>query len=217
MPTPQMSDAEKAERSLRIWYQSIDPVGTPVMRYLTLRGVSLPRGATNNVIRWHPSCPFGSVRAGCMIALVRNIVTNEPQGIQRTALSNDGRKLAVGDNGRKSLGRISGGAIKLSDDADVETCLGIGEGVESTLSLRRHPDFVAVPVWSLLSKDGIAKLPVLAGLEGLVVAVDHDQPGIAASAAVTARYTAAQVAVTTVTARDEGADLNDLERAPHEA
>jgi len=45
------------------------------------------------VIRFHPRCPFGkdasgrSVYTPAMIALVRNIITNEPQAAHRSARS----------------------------------------------------------------------------------------------------------------------------------
>src|ERR1700730_5588491 len=38
----------------------------------------------NEAIRFLASCPFGRERFPAMICLVRNIVTNEPQGIHRT-------------------------------------------------------------------------------------------------------------------------------------
>jgi putative DNA primase/helicase len=64
-----------------------------------------------------------------------------------------------------------------SPDADLTTCIGVGEGVESTLSLRLAPEFGTSPVWSLLSTSGVARFAVLAGIETLWVAVDNDQNG----------------------------------------
>ena len=70
-------------------------------------------------LRWHPSCPFGKdERLGCMLGLVRNIVTNEPQAIHRTAIDANARKI-----GRKAYGPVSGGAVKLTADDDVELSL----------------------------------------------------------------------------------------------
>jgi YD repeat-containing protein len=56
-----------------------------------------------------------------MIALVRNIVSNEPQAIHRTALDGSGNKIEfVGQDGklrsRMMLGSMKGGAVKLTDD-----------------------------------------------------------------------------------------------------
>ena len=103
-----------------------------------------------------------------MIALVRNIRTNEPQAIHRTAIDSSGRKI-----GRKALGPIGGGAVKLTDDADVTTVIAIGEGLESTLSIRALPDLGNMPVWSVLSAGGMEKFPVLAGIEAVWIAADQ--------------------------------------------
>jgi hypothetical protein len=205
-------DTERTQSALRIWNEAHPASGTPIMTYLAKRRVKLPHGCTD--VGWHPSCPYGKgFNAGCMVALVRNIVTNEKQAIHRTPLSHDGRKLKVGEEAaRKSFGPVSGGAIKLSPDDDVESCLGVGEGIETALSLREHPAFASIPVWSLVSKGGFETFPVLPGLEGLVIAVDNDPAGIKAAGALADRYEAAGVAVTMVKAPAEGADLNDLVR-----
>jgi hypothetical protein len=102
-------------RGLALWRASIDPRGTLVERYLKFRALDLPNEAANEAIRFHPDCPFMDERFPAMICLVRNIVSNEPQAVHRTALAADGT--AVKRNGktfRMSLGSISGGAIKLA-------------------------------------------------------------------------------------------------------
>jgi hypothetical protein len=88
---------------LELWCETEPFPGSPGAIYLEkYRGVSYDGDA----LRWHPSCSFGKDRVGCMVALVRNIVTNEPQAIQRTAIDGRGRKLShLGGNGRLSLGR----------------------------------------------------------------------------------------------------------------
>jgi hypothetical protein len=106
--------------------------------------------------------------------LVRNIITNEPQAIHRTALSLTGEKIEVKGFDRLSLGPIGGGAIKLTPDEEVTTRLGIGEGIETVLSLRNLPEFGASPVWSVISAGSVESFPVLAGIECLWIAVDND-------------------------------------------
>jgi hypothetical protein len=44
-----------------------------------------------------------------------------------------------------SLGPIVGGAIKLTADEDVTSGLGVGEGIETTLSLRHLPEWQGSP------------------------------------------------------------------------
>jgi hypothetical protein len=191
--------------------------------YLAARGVLtvLPDGALGEVLRCHPACPFGGQRIQCMIALVRNIHTNVPQAIHRTAIEHeaDGSIRTQGVR-RMALGPIKNGAIKLTDNADVMTCLGIGEGVESTLSLRRHPLFMTSPVWALISAGGIQAFPALAGIEVLLIAVDNDKPdlrtgkraGQDAAKECSERWTGAGREVFRITSKAAGEDLNDVAR-----
>ena len=93
-------DRERTDRAVTIWREAVPIMGTPAEIYLASRGVSYQGEA----LRWHPSCPFGKERLGCMVALVRNIVTNEPQAVHRTAIDAAGKKLShLGSNGRLSF------------------------------------------------------------------------------------------------------------------
>ena len=210
-------DAERTERALSIWKETVPLAGTPAEAYLRRRGV--PYGGP--ALRWHPSCPFGKgVRAGCMVGLVRNIITDEPQAIHRTAIDPEGRKLSgMGSNGRLTLGPIGGGAVKLTPDEDVSTVIAVGEGIETTLSIRRLPDLEAMPVWSLLAANQLAAFPVLPGIECLWIGVDNDESGTGQRAAdeVTPRWASAGQEIFRVKPKRIGADLNDLEAVHGEA
>jgi hypothetical protein len=107
--------------ALELWRGAGPPDATPVAISLTRRGLHLP---SSDVIRFHPRCPFGQDASGrtvytpAMLALVRNIVSNEPQAIHRTALDRDGNKIEIiGQDGkprsRMALGSLQGGAVKL--------------------------------------------------------------------------------------------------------
>jgi putative DNA primase/helicase len=142
-----------------------------------VRNVEIPDGASGQVLRFHPACSLGDARHPCLVALVRDIITDEPQAIVRTALNPDGTVVKIdGKTVRKALGPIGGGAIKLADTAEITTCLGVGEGVETVLSMRATPEFGRSPVWALISAGGLANFPVLAGIECLWIAVDNDRP-----------------------------------------
>jgi hypothetical protein len=180
-----------------IWNEAIDAHGTPVERYLASRHLVLPPGA--EVLRFHPACPFGSTKTPAMVALVRNIESNQPQAIHRTALDR---------TGKMSLGPISGGAIKLTPDEDVTIALGIAEGIETALSMQRLPEWLGSPVWSVISASGISKFPLLAGIETLVVAADNDRAGESATLEVVERWKERETLV--LEADDDGADLNDI-------
>jgi len=200
---PSAEERDRTQRAGALWSEARSITGTPAEAYLASRGVSY-RG---EALRWHPSCPFGKgVRYGCMVAPVRSIITNALHAVHRTAIDAKGRKID-----RKAYGPIGGGAIELTDDADVTTAVGIGEGIETTLSIRRLPGLSELPVWSVISANGIANFPVLPGIECVWIAVDNDASGTGQEAASTAaeRLNAAGIEVILVTPTEVGADLND--------
>lgn len=94
-----------------------------------------------------------------MIALMRDVVSNEPRCIQRTRLSPDGYKID-----RLMLGPTKGAAIKIDPDSCVTNGLSIAEGLETALSGRADG---FPPAWALGSAGAIAAFPVLAGIERL--------------------------------------------------
>jgi hypothetical protein len=210
---PSNSERDEAGRSkmaLRVWADARDPRGTAVQAYLHYRGLELPDEAAGEAIRFHPACPFAGMCTPAMVCLVRDVVTNQPRAIHRTALSPDGRKATVNGHARLSLGPIRGGAVKLTPDEDVTSCLGIGEGLESTLSLQLAPEFGPSPVWCLLSAGGIGSFPLLPGIECLWMAVDHDPAGLRAAATCSGRWRVGSREVVLVKPRAERRDLNDI-------
>jgi putative DNA primase/helicase len=138
----------------------------------------------------------------------RNIVTNEPQAIHRTALMPDGA--AVKRNGktfRMSLGPTSGGAIKLDPDEDVTRGLCLGEGVETCLSGRQMG---LRPVWSAVNTGGVKNFAIVPGIEGLHIFAENDAEGQSAEVveACARRWYEAGRAVIIVEP-DTAKDLND--------
>lgn len=207
-------DRERTEFPLALWGEAGPHIGTPAEVYLASRGLSYEGAA----LRWHANCPFGKERVGCMLGLVRNVLTNEAQAVHRTAIDAAGRKLShLGANGRLSLGPTSGGAVKLTDDADVTVCLGVTEGLETALSMRAAPEFGQSPVWSLVHAGGLALFPVLAGIQSLWIGVDHDPAGLRASEELASRYHAAEREVFLIKPHRLGADLNDVIRRQTDA
>jgi len=203
-------DAERTERALALWQTARHPRGSPVETYLARRGLILPDDAAGEAIRYHSACPFAGKRVPTMLALVRDVMTDAPKAIHRTVLSLDGRKVEIDGKNRLALGPIAGGAVKLTPDADVTMAVGIGEGIETTLSLRLAPEFGPSPVWALLSAGGIEGFLVLAGIESLWIAVDHDPAGIRAARTCAGRWQAAGREVFLITPSAPDADLNDI-------
>jgi hypothetical protein len=211
IPAPQVGarSNDRNDRSrcaLDIWHEAGEPRGTLVQQYLVSeRGLQLADDICGDVIRFHPSLYYEGTRVGGMVALFRDIVTNEPCGIHRTFLDKAGRKL-----GRKMLGRAGGAAIKLDPDEDVTLGLHIGEGIESCLAARL---FGFRPVWALGSADAIGGFPVLSGIEAVTVLGETGDGGANQrnAEACLARWTeAGQDALLAVP--QIGGDLNDVWR-----
>ncbi|MBN6823990.1 toprim domain-containing protein [Methylobacterium organophilum] len=217
-PIARPDETARTRRALEIWDEARDPEGSPVLIYLRSRGIALPDGAAGAAVRFHPSCPFaGPIRTPAMVCLVRDVLTDAPKAIHRTALDRDGRKVEISGKSRLALGAVAGGAIKFTAESDVAGCLGVGEGVESALSLQLVPEFGRSPVWSLLSANGIERLPVLPGIESLWLAVDHDDAGLRASRVCSDRWERAGIETYLVRPRAPGSDLNDVVGAASDA
>src|SRR5207302_10520980 len=112
----------------------------------------------------------------CMVALFRDIRTNEPKAIHRTALTPDGQKID-----RMSLGPKGGGAIKLVPDEDVTEGLAIAEGIETALA---GMALNFRPMWALGTAGELARFPVLSGIECLTILVDNDASGTGQASAL---------------------------------
>jgi putative DNA primase/helicase len=122
----------------RIWRSAQSIKGTLAERYLVNvppngRGIGIEQIADiNDVLRFEPRCPFAGRELPCLVALVRNVVSDEPMGIIRTNLRSDWKKPE-----RRALGPKKNGAIKLWEDAAVTTGLVIGEGMETVAAAAR--------------------------------------------------------------------------------
>ena len=199
---------ERSRQALALWNEAQPCRGSPIEDYLNYtRGIgdwldTFP--FLDKVFRYHPSCLFGGERLPCMLALVREIKTNAPVAIHRTALTTDNPPQRIE---RRSLGPTSGGAIKISPDHEVHSGLLIGEGIETVLSASKLLQFK--PVWSLIDKNGVANFPVLSGIESVTLAVDNDDAGRHASRQCIERLTRAGIEVITAATNLVG-DFNDF-------
>ena len=183
---PVDNDEGNSIGALRVWSEGEPIVGTPAAVYLTSRGCAPTTGISwPTDLRFHPGCPFGPYRFPALIALTRDVVTGEPTGIHRTALSDDGsskRVMPVGLSSKMTLGCAAGAAIHLSNAG---TRLGLAEGIETALSAEK---IFKVPVWAALSASGISSFPVVHGLSRLFVFADNDDPGLKAARTCKRRY-----------------------------
>lgn len=144
-----------------------------------------------------------------MIALMRDIRTNEAKAIHRTALRPDGSdKAEMPDGGppKRMLGPVRGAVVKLVGDEDVTTGLGLAEGIETALSLISRG---WNPVWACGSAGAVLRFPVLPGIEAVTIFADADQTGIEAAkkSALPWRRAGREA---NIFAPPEGLDFNDL-------
>jgi Toprim domain len=134
---------------------------------------------------------------------MRNLITDEPIGIQRIALTPEGRKID-----RRMLGHS--GAVKLWP---TEAQLVVGEGIETVLAAATripYRDMPLRPAWSLLSAPALERLPILPGVERLIILVDHDLAGKNAALICRNRWQRAGRTVIELMHPRPGADFNDF-------
>jgi hypothetical protein len=173
--------AAKTASALEIWNDAVPVVGTPVIDYLRARAIHDLPPHVDAVLRFHPACPFG--REGqrrCMLALLRDVRTNEPRAVHRTWLGVGGKAF-----GRMAFGPIARAAVKLWP-AGGET-LVVGEGIETTLAaalyLQRSDGAVLRPAWALTVANNLARLPLVKGVRRLIILADNDKSGVGQRAA----------------------------------
>ena len=204
-PRPSSSIMQTQSHAGRMWREGVEPRGSVVERYLNSRGLDLDEGLAGEVIRHHRG-------ANAMLAIFRDIVTDEPTAISRTFLTPEGSKIE-----RKFLGSVGGSAIKIDPEEEVLGGLHIGEGLETCMTARqgvRIGDEVIPlrPTWALGSAGAIAAFPVLAAMECLTLIREKDQANAGASLKCAIRWQAAGREVRDVWP-DAGKDLNDELRA----
>jgi DNA polymerase len=105
------SDTDKITRALALWNTASALPGSLGERYLSeTRGVDLSKlpTAVHDSLRFHPRCPFGSNTVPCILALMRDPVSDLPVGIHRIGLQVIDAKVAKID--RMALGKM--GVVK---------------------------------------------------------------------------------------------------------
>jgi hypothetical protein len=154
------------------------------------------------VLRFNPALYYDGGTVGGMVALMRDVVTDEPKAIHRTFLDGTGRKLE-----RKMLGPAKGTSIKLDANEDVACGLHLAEGIETALSARQVG---YRPAWAMGSAGAIEAFPVLPGIDALSVFGENDERSRQTARAVSRRYKGAGLEMLFLEA--ESGDLNDALR-----
>jgi putative DNA primase/helicase len=181
--------------------------GTVGEQYLLARGCVVPPAHGDlrfNLSLKHPAFDYSGP---ALIALVTHAKTRAPLTLHRTWIRADGRKADI-EPPRMLLGEHSKkhGVIRLWPDDMVTTGLAITEGIETALSVAHDYQ----PVWSLIDAGNLAEMPVLDGIESLVIGADNDEAGIKAANAAADRWASAGREVRIVPPKAARSDWNDL-------
>jgi hypothetical protein len=205
----------KIARAKFRWGLGLPVKGSSVETYLSMRGIQLSLAAvTSDALRSLEECLFGLHEFPAMIARISDIVTGELVGIHRTALRDDGtgkREMPDGMSAKMILGRAKGGAVMLGDIKDGR--LGIAEGIETALSAAQ---IFNIPVWAVLSANGMAYFPIVPDIKRLTIFADHDDPGISAAHRCAQRYAAAGIDGEIQHPSKKGSDWNNYLQEEHE-
>jgi putative DNA primase/helicase len=199
-----LDDRARSRVALSIWQATAPLQGTIGEAYLTRRigeAIEWPSD-----LRFLNRCPRGEHRLPAIIALLRDIRTDEPRAIQRIFLKDDGTDRLRDASGKMTLGPAAGAVCKLSPCANVTRGLGICEGVEKSLALL---SIGWAPIWCTSGTSGMSSFPVLAGIETLTIFADADQPGQKAAVACAQRWADGGSASRIVTPRVGGTDWSD--------
>ncbi|MBK8762092.1 MAG: toprim domain-containing protein [Sulfuritalea sp.] len=209
-PRPRQTPPQAAERprglsdSARALWAATEPVSGAATDYLQARACMLP--PTDSDLRCMPALrhPSGYM-CPALVALITDVCTGAPLSLHRTWIRPDGRKADVTPPRLLLKDHpIAGGVIRLWPDEAVTAGLGIAEGIETALSLAHG----FTPVWACIDAGHLAKFPVLAGVQDLIIAADNDDAGRKAADECARRWSP-HTAVRVISADADGCDLND--------
>jgi phage/plasmid primase-like uncharacterized protein len=200
------NDRASLDYAGKIWDQA-DPLGQEAIGYFERRAIDVDAVLpSHGGLRWHPRCPWEGGTRPCILGRYTTAVCNQQRGIWRRPV--DGSK-------PKALGPTTECVIRLWPDDAVEAGLVLGEGVETTLAAATriaHRGTLLQPAWAAGSAGGMARFPVLPGVQALTLLVDNDESraGQRAADECAARWEAADREVTLLEPNVSSADFNDL-------
>jgi hypothetical protein len=192
-PPVQVASPPKDRSDLldRIWSESrlIDE-GSVVYKYLASREIVLQEGFSD--LREHPGMAVyedgkrtGQTFPG-IVAIIRNW-EGRPAGLHLTFLEKDGTGKAPIESPRRIIGlregSTRGGFVRLMEPKD--GIIGIGEGLESTLSASI---LTGIPGWSALTAGGIERAVLPPGIRKVVIFADRDRAGLKSAAMAHERF-----------------------------
>ncbi|EZP79510.1 DNA primase [Novosphingobium resinovorum] len=166
--TPSKAKEERIEDARAIWRNAVPALGTPAETYLRSRGLDLAIPETIRFARLSYG-NHGPLHP-CLVAVITG-PDNRLAGVQRTYLADGGLGKANVRKPKLSLGRISGGAIRLAPAAyDLMVC----EGLEDGLTLQQQH---GIAVWVAAGAGNMPKMRFPSIVGRIAVGGDADDAG----------------------------------------
>lgn len=199
-------DEDRSAEALAIWKAAEPATGTLAETYLRTRGLHLAIP---------PSIRFARLRYGkrgevfpTLIAAVSS-ASGRIEGIQRTYLNQAGTGKAPVPKAKLSLGRVSGGAIRL---ADIAPTLIVTEGLEDGATLLQE---IGRPVWVAAGASMLPSMQFPAAVRSIAIGGDNDEAGRSAAQKAADAFRCRGLVTRTffpVTAKDFNAELMEARK-----
>lgn len=172
-PLPANDAGDRLEEALAIWRAALPVEGTLAAVYLRWRGLTLEPPLSLR----YAELPYGR-RGPALPCLVCCVSSPEGplSGIQRIFLAPDGRGKADVPKPKLSLGKVSGGAIRLGplDGGELIVC----EGPEDGLTLQQE---LGRPVWVAAGASMLPAMRFPESVRSVVIGGDADDAGRASA------------------------------------
>jgi Toprim domain len=216
-PLPKMPPPRKPARSAdlyfveRLWREATPTLPPRATAYFRWRGIPL-EDVPPGVLRFHPKCPWEGSKMHCLLARYSDAVTGEPRGLWRRVVVS-GLRRSDPNPKPMTLGPMGGCVIRLFPD--VRKRLVIAEGIETALTAATrftHRGKLLRPAWATGCAGNMKRLPVIEGVEQLIIIADNDESGTGQAAAeeCAQRWSDAGREVVCLMPEQLGFDLNDL-------
>ncbi|AQT47978.1 DUF7146 domain-containing protein [Bartonella choladocola] len=190
----------KTDTAKRLYAATTSIRGSIAEKYLSNRKIK--KLYDGQPLRFMSNC-FYRTETGeqiSMPALVAGItdLTGMITGIQRTYLTPDGHKDQTLSSNVKSLGRISGQAVRFGRAKNI---LLVGEGIETVLSLKQVMH--QLPMAACLSANHLSLFRIPRLVKHLIIAQDNDEAGFKAAKKLQAKAESFGISVTIITPQND--------------
>lgn len=186
LPAPSLAEdsRERVKRARRIWSQAEPINGTPAETYLARRALPLENLPDPLDLRFARLSFDGSLDLYPTLVAPIQTIDGEFAGIQRTFLTEDGRKLDE-HNSKRSLGILKGNAIQIANVNEVYRHVFVCEGLEDGLSLAR---MYGDPVFVSAGAGSIRSLNLPKECASVTIGADNDPVGLKAAVEAAAAF-----------------------------